>query len=126
MACENDKCAKYGMHHDYENGIEVRKCQFCLRDEILIQLNEENHVMICTKCLTENPIMKSYAYCDANGMQKVDLCVLCNSAYDQNLLSEFLKEDFGICPVNKISKDMIDARRKRVLGQDPRKSATET
>jgi hypothetical protein len=33
MACENDKCEKYGMHHDYKNGVEVRKCQFCESDE---------------------------------------------------------------------------------------------
>jgi len=33
MACERDKCEKYGMHHDYENGLEVRKCQFCIEDD---------------------------------------------------------------------------------------------
>ena len=33
MACENDKCEKYGMHHDYENGVKIRKCQFCKRDD---------------------------------------------------------------------------------------------
>lgn len=33
MACENDKCEKYGMHHDYVDGVEVRKCQFCRRDD---------------------------------------------------------------------------------------------
>lgn len=33
MACENDKCAKYGMHHDYKNGVKIRKCQFCIRDD---------------------------------------------------------------------------------------------
>jgi hypothetical protein len=33
MACENDKCEKYGMHHDYKNGVEVRKCQFCESDD---------------------------------------------------------------------------------------------
>ena len=32
MACENDKCEKYGMHHDYKCGVEVRKCQFCQID----------------------------------------------------------------------------------------------
>lgn len=33
MACENDKCDRYGLHHDYENGVEVRKCQFCECDD---------------------------------------------------------------------------------------------
>ena len=33
MACENDKCSKYGMHHEYKNGVEIRKCQFCDRDD---------------------------------------------------------------------------------------------
>lgn len=36
MACENDKCDKYGMHHDFKDGVEVRKCEFCSRDERLI------------------------------------------------------------------------------------------
>lgn len=33
MACESDKCEKYGMHHDFINGVEVRKCQFCMNDQ---------------------------------------------------------------------------------------------
>lgn len=33
MACESDKCEKYGMHHDFVNGVEVRKCQFCMNDQ---------------------------------------------------------------------------------------------
>ena len=33
MACESDKCEKYGLHHEYENGIEISKCFFCHRDE---------------------------------------------------------------------------------------------
>jgi hypothetical protein len=33
MACENDKCEKYGLHHDFQNGVEIRKCQACEREE---------------------------------------------------------------------------------------------
>ena len=40
MACENNKCEKYGMHHDYENGVEIRKCEFCKRDNQPERLNE--------------------------------------------------------------------------------------
>ena len=29
MACENDKCEKYGMHHEYKNDVEIRKCYLC-------------------------------------------------------------------------------------------------
>ena len=29
MACESDKCEEFGMHHEYENGVEIQKCQFC-------------------------------------------------------------------------------------------------
>ena len=52
MACENDKCEKYGMHHDYENGVETRKCQFCERDDQPERLNPEDHIadvnnMVC-------------------------------------------------------------------------------
>ena len=32
MACENDKCDKYGLHHDYQDGVEIRKCFACERD----------------------------------------------------------------------------------------------
>lgn len=32
MACESDKCEKYGLHHDYEDGKEVMKCHLCRRD----------------------------------------------------------------------------------------------
>jgi hypothetical protein len=41
MACENDKCEKYGMHHDYENDVEIRKCQFCLIDNQPERLSEK-------------------------------------------------------------------------------------
>jgi hypothetical protein len=40
MACESDKCEKYGLHHDFKDGIEIRKCFACARDERLIEYNE--------------------------------------------------------------------------------------
>ena len=42
MACENDKCEKYGMHHDYKRGIETRKCHFCEKDNQPERLNPED------------------------------------------------------------------------------------
>lgn len=38
MACENDKCEKYGLHHDYKDGVEIRKCSACKRDDKMIKL----------------------------------------------------------------------------------------
>lgn len=40
------------MHHDYENGVETRKCQFCERDDQPERLNPEDHIadvnnMVC-------------------------------------------------------------------------------
>jgi hypothetical protein len=40
MACESDKCEKYGLHHDYEDGVEVRKCFAC-----------ENDYLRCNSCV---------------------------------------------------------------------------
>ncbi len=42
MACENDKCDAYGLHHDYKDGVEVRKCHLCRHDELRNHLNELN------------------------------------------------------------------------------------
>lgn len=75
--------------------------------------------MACSKCLTHNPIVKSYTYVEEEITQlvKVDLCYLCNVAYDQNLLSEFMKEDFGSFPISPITRNMIEARIKRARGK---------
>jgi hypothetical protein len=35
MACESDKCEKYGLHHDYENGVEIRKCHMCEKEMLM-------------------------------------------------------------------------------------------
>jgi hypothetical protein len=43
MALENEKCEKYGMHHDFENGVEIRKCQFCERDNQPERSKREDH-----------------------------------------------------------------------------------
>ena len=32
MACESEKCEKYGLHHEYDKGIEIRKCFACEKD----------------------------------------------------------------------------------------------
>ncbi len=76
--------------------------------------------------------MKNYASVDANvdTMRKVDLCRLCDCIYQDalknhkdkdrlNLLPQFIKEDYGSLCINKISKDMIDARKNRSLGKSP-------
>lgn len=50
-------------------------------------------------------------------MVHVSLCHLCDREFGTNLLPEFMKEDFGSFPLHQISKDMINARKKRGLGQ---------
>ncbi len=32
MACESEKCEKYGLHHDFKDGVEIRKCFACEKD----------------------------------------------------------------------------------------------
>lgn len=54
MACESDKCEKYGMHHDYVNGIEVSKCQFCRRDDQPERLNPEDHFVDDNKMICDS------------------------------------------------------------------------
>jgi hypothetical protein len=56
-------------------------------------------------------------YTDLN--EVFSLCSICNVAFDQNFLPEFLKEDFGEFPISEISKNMINARRNRALGKSP-------
>jgi hypothetical protein len=34
MTFENKKCEKYGMHHEYDNGVEIRKCMCCMLDDL--------------------------------------------------------------------------------------------
>jgi hypothetical protein len=34
MACENEKCDTYGLHHEYSNGVEIRKCLPCTLDDL--------------------------------------------------------------------------------------------
>lgn len=88
--------------------------------------------MKCDKCLSEDFEMKKYAYLNKNAddLSRVNLCNVCNCIYEGaskfhkdkdrlNLLSEFVKEDYGSLSVSKISKDMIDARKDRSLGKSP-------
>lgn len=42
MACENDKCDEYGMHHEYKDGIEVSKCQYCKFDIMCLTMGVED------------------------------------------------------------------------------------
>lgn len=75
--------------------------------------------MTCSKCLTENPIQEKYAYLEGSELKQVHLCSKCNSVYSQNLLPEFMKEDFGSFPINRIDRDIINARIKRQKGESP-------
>ena len=75
--------------------------------------------MNCSKCLTENPIEAKYGYLEGDKFHKVELCRKCNSAYSQNLLPEFMKEDFGSFPISNIDRDMVNARIKRSKGESP-------
>lgn len=71
----------------------------------------------CSKCWTEDTII--YKYSDLE--HTWGLCRLCNRAYDDphTWLMEFLKDDFGCCPISPITKKMINARKKRAQGNDP-------
>lgn len=55
----------------------------------------------------------------SNLVEQWGLCTVCNRAFDcqETLLRDFLKEDFGCFPISQVSKDMINARKKRALGK---------
>lgn len=61
MACESDKCEKYGMHHEYKNGVEIRKCQFCRRDNQPERSKREDK---CSKCDNSIYEFEGVEYCD--------------------------------------------------------------
>ena len=66
----------------------------------------------CSKCLTEDSFFVDYAYV-TDKLILCSLCHICNSAYNQNLLVDFMSEDFGRFPISKVSKNMINARIRR-------------
>ena len=69
----------------------------------------------CSKCLTESDFTVKYT----DLKETYALCGICNRAFDQNLILEFLKEDFGKFPIGEIEKNIINARRNRALGKSP-------
>ncbi len=79
--------------------------------------------MQCDKCLAVLPEgnFVEYAVPNFGEIDNVCLCHQCNCIYDNRnfMLIEFLKEDFGQFPIDKIDKRMIEARRFRSQGKGP-------
>lgn len=81
--------------------------------------------MKCDKCLThiseEYFIMYSIAYSGFDHIKRVDLCFQCSKVYDNRaeMLTEFLKDDYGTFPIHEVSKNMIEARKLRSKGKGP-------
>lgn len=75
----------------------------------------------CSKCNTESDFFVKYKIYEEEMGPTKQLCVLCDFAFDirDYRLSEFLKDDFGKFPISDVSKNMIDARKARSLGQSP-------
>lgn len=71
----------------------------------------------CSKCLNKSDFLIKFS--DLNEVWR--LCSICHGAYDKpvTLMKEFLKEDFGCFPVEEITKNIINARKKRALGKSP-------
>lgn len=71
----------------------------------------------CSKCLTEESFVMKYT--DLH--EHWSLCRICNRAFDCQsvLMREFLKEDFGCFPVGQVTKNIINARKKRAMKQSP-------
>ncbi len=71
----------------------------------------------CSKCLQEETFLVKYT----DTQETWNLCKWCHRAFDiqGDLMREFMKEDFGRFPVNKITGDIILARLKRNKGESP-------
>ena len=71
-------------------------------------------VEACSKCLTETLFVVEHANLDENWL----LCPFCHYAFDCEiyLLREFMKPDFGTFPISSASRDMINSRKRRALG----------
>lgn len=74
----------------------------------------------CSKCLSDQWISNRYVYFEGADLEKKELafCILCDNAYRAtDLIVEFMKENFGMFPINRIDRDIINARRDRALGR---------
>ena len=73
--------------------------------------------MKCSKCLTPDCFVVSYTDLTTN----YHLCSICNRAYDKpaELIAEFIKDDFGKFPIGEIDKRIIEARKRRAMGESP-------
>lgn len=71
----------------------------------------------CSKCLTESDFLSKYT--DLH--DKWGLCNICDRAFDCQavLMREFMKDDFGCFPVSQVTKNMINSRRSRAMGNSP-------
>jgi len=74
----------------------------------------------CSKCFTEEECVETYT----DLKDTWTLCFRCNEIFDNKafLLREFMKEDFGKFPIQTVSKNIINARKRRALGENPWKS----
>lgn len=77
--------------------------------------------MKCDKCFYKPEDTKYLVtYYDTN--LNTTLCFQCNATYNRmidSLFAEFLKDDFGKCPLSQPDKNLINARKKRSLNQSP-------
>jgi len=77
----------------------------------------------CRKCLTEidEKYFVHYAVPSFGEMENISLCHQCNCIYDNRsfMLIEFIKEDYGLFPIDKIDQRMIEARKYRSSNKGP-------
>jgi hypothetical protein len=72
MACESDKCEKYGMHHDYKNGVETRKCLSCQKDDQPERSKRED-CNCPSRYLLNGIYLRKYCRCGAlNSMENIE------------------------------------------------------
>lgn len=73
----------------------------------------------CSKCKSVEPLMGKRL----ENFEYYQFCKLCNEALEKddknNAVEEFLKEDFGDSPISQVQKDMINAKKRRVIGKSP-------
>lgn len=83
--------------------------------------------MKCSKChhSGEDDDFLKFARFSVEGSTKINLCYTCNTYFEsakESLIFEFLKDDFGNCPISQITKNIINARKARNTGNSPWKT----
>lgn len=76
--------------------------------------------MKCDKCLTDEQHGVHYCIYHPTGKKEYFLCHFCNNLFnpEPNIVA-FMRDDYEGHHIERVGKAMIEARKKRALGESP-------